>query len=116
MGTFTDAKEAFSDLDILVLPSLCKETFSLAAHEAFAANIPVIAPAIGAFPDYIQDNYNSLLFVPGCKESLMEKMRLLINRPDLIETYKNNMFQPKTLEEHVQSIIEAYQKQTKING
>ena len=41
---------------LALVPSRCAETFGLAAAEAMAAGVPVLASAIGALPELIGDN------------------------------------------------------------
>ncbi len=48
--------------DVLVVPSLCEETFSLVTREALQAGLPVIAARRGALPEVIRDGVNGLLF------------------------------------------------------
>lgn len=54
-----------ADVDVVVVPSLVAETFSVVAREAFACGLPVIASKIGALPDAIRTDDNGWLFEPG---------------------------------------------------
>lgn len=49
----------------LTTPSVCFETFGLAAAEAFSVGLPVIAAHIGALPEIVQDGHNGLLVPAG---------------------------------------------------
>ena len=48
--------------DVLVVPGICEETFSLVTREALQAGLPVIAARRGALPEVIRDGVNGLLF------------------------------------------------------
>ena len=64
--------------DVLVVPSICEETFSLVTREALQAGLPVIAARRGALPEVIQDGVNGLLFEPENAEDLrrcLERLR-----------------------------------------
>ncbi len=64
--------------DVLVVPSLCEETFSLVTREALQAGLPVIAANHGALPEVIQDGVNGLLFEPENADDLrrcLERLR-----------------------------------------
>ena len=64
--------------DVLVVPSLCEETFSLVTREALQAGLPVIAARRGALPEVIQDGVNGLLFEPENAHDLrrcLERLR-----------------------------------------
>ncbi len=69
--------------DVLVVASMCEETFSLVTREALQAGLPVIAARRGALPEVIQDGVNGLLFEPEnaadlrrCLERLRTDTRL----------------------------------------
>ncbi|MCE2485339.1 MAG: glycosyltransferase [Desulfurellaceae bacterium] len=69
--------------DVLVVPSICEETFSLVTREALQAGLPVIAAKRGALPEAIRDGVNGLLFDPEnaddlrrCLERLQTDTRL----------------------------------------
>lgn len=54
-----------AEVDIVVVPSIVAETYSIVTREAFANGIPVIASRIGALPDAIRPEENGWLFEPG---------------------------------------------------
>ena len=64
--------------DVLVVPSICEETFSLVTREALQAGLPVIAARRGALPEVIRDGVNGLLFEAGNADDLrrcLERLR-----------------------------------------
>ena len=64
--------------DVLVVSSICEETFSLVTREALQAGLPVIAAKRGALPEVIQDGVNGLLFEPENADDLrrcLERLR-----------------------------------------
>ena len=63
-------KAAMRDADLFVLPSL-HEPFGIAALEAWAAGLPLIAAATGGLRDFIVPGRNGLLFAPDDPESLL---------------------------------------------
>ncbi len=54
-----------AEVDIVVMPSIVPETYSIVTREAFAMGIPVIASRSGALPDAIRPEDNGWLFEPG---------------------------------------------------
>ncbi|WP_448604517.1 glycosyltransferase [Thermoleptolyngbya sp.] len=60
-----------------------KETKGLTLFEAFAAGIPVVAPAAGGVLDSIQPGVNGLLYEPDNAADFIEKLQLLIEKPEL---------------------------------
>lgn len=66
----------------LLLPSLAPETSSMVAMEALAAGVPVIAMAVGAVPEIVEDGRTGFLVNPG--ESAAEEIAQAIGRlPEL---------------------------------
>ena len=64
--------------DVLVVASMCEETFSLVTREALQAGLPVIAARRGALPEVIRDGVNGLLFEPENADDLrrcLERLR-----------------------------------------
>jgi glycosyltransferase involved in cell wall biosynthesis len=54
-----------AEVDIVVVPSIVPETYSIVTREAFANGIPVIASRTGALPAAIRPGDNGWLFEPG---------------------------------------------------
>lgn len=57
---------------VVLVPSLCPETFGLVAVEALASGTPVIASAIGALPEVLADGVSGFLVTPGDTVGLAE--------------------------------------------
>lgn len=61
----------------LVAPSLWYDNMPNSVLEALASGLPVIAPDHGSFPEIIINNSTGLLFEPGNKTDLAEKISIL---------------------------------------
>jgi glycosyltransferase involved in cell wall biosynthesis len=68
---------------IVVLPSLCFEGFPNVIVRAMIESKPVIASRIGALPEIVEDGKTGLLFEPGNARDLANKIRYLLEHPDL---------------------------------
>lgn len=78
---------------ILVLPRpdsiQAQSGFPTKLGEYLATGVPVIATAVGEIPDYLKDNESVFMAVPGSRDSLVEKFRLIINDyPKALEVAK----------------------------
>ncbi|GAB4471804.1 MAG: glycosyltransferase family 1 protein [Elainellaceae cyanobacterium] len=71
---------ANSDLHIT---TSTKETKGLTLFEAFAAGVPVLAPAAGGVLDSIQPGVNGLLYKPDNTTDFVEKLQFLVENPEL---------------------------------
>ena len=65
---------ALKSSDVFVLPSV-HEPFGIAALEAWAAGIPLLAANVGGLKDFVEDEKTGLLFNPDSPESLLEAWR-----------------------------------------
>jgi L-malate glycosyltransferase len=74
--------EYMSKIDIFVVPSR-SESFGVAALEASASEIPVIASDVGGLPEVVLDGVTGYLVPVNNVESLAEKITQLIESPHL---------------------------------
>jgi glycosyltransferase involved in cell wall biosynthesis len=65
----------------VLIPSVCYETFSLAALESMAVATPVFASNVGGIPYVVEDRQSGLLFRPGDRHDLQQKLAWLVNHP-----------------------------------
>lgn len=70
--------------DVLVLPSLARETHSLLTREALAAGIPVICSDTPGPTEVIFNEVNGLVVPAGDVEALASAMRSVVDDPELL--------------------------------
>jgi len=110
MGRYTDVREPYSEVDVLVVPSIWYETGGpLVIIEALIAKTPVIASNIGCIPEFIEDGATGLLFETGNAEDLFYKMKLVLENPSLIKKFKSNIKPVKTIQEQAKEIEAIYE-------
>jgi rhamnosyltransferase len=102
--------EILSAHDVLVMPMICEETFSLVAREALQAGVPVIAARRGALPAVIEDGVNGLLFEPEDVADLRRCLLRLLNEPDLLDRLRSAQSQFKTVNEYAEEMEEIYRE------
>lgn len=68
--------------DIFVMPSTCQESFGVAAIEASACEVPVVATRVGGVPEAVVDGQTGILVPPFDANSLAEACIALIRDPD----------------------------------
>jgi glycosyltransferase involved in cell wall biosynthesis len=68
--------------DMMVMPSY-KEAFGVAAVEAAACGVPVIATRVGGIPEIVQDGVNGILIPPGDRAALTRAIVRLAADADL---------------------------------
>jgi len=100
--------EVFRRADLVVVPSLWPETFSLVAHEAFAAGVPVIASNIGALAEKVRDGVDGLLFRPGDASDLQAKLERLITHPELLARLRQGVQPPRSIVTYASELEQLY--------
>lgn len=99
---------------LAVVPSTVYEQFSLAALEAMACGVPVIAARIGGLPYLVEDGVQGRLFTPGNVEELVERIRGLLADP--AQAHALGQAGRRTVEErftsarHLEGLMGIYRK------
>jgi glycosyltransferase involved in cell wall biosynthesis len=86
-----EVTKVFQAIDVLVIPSLCYESYSFTLHEALASRVPVIASGVACLNEKIQDSVNGWTFRMGDAEDLASKLRLIASNPQILDTVKQGM-------------------------
>ncbi|ASJ16049.1 hypothetical protein A3L04_02620 [Thermococcus chitonophagus] len=110
MGKFTDPKEPYSEIDVLLFPSLSYENCPLVLAEAALSRVPVIASDLGAIPEFVINGVNGFLFKPGDPKDLADKMKLIIKDPELIRKMGEAQMPPRDIPYHASEILRVYKK------
>lgn len=106
--TRTEIWRVLAQVDTVLIPSLWHETFSLIAHESFAAGVPVLASKLGALTEAVRDGVDGLLIKPGDTSAWQAVLQQLVNRPNQLTQLRENVRPPITLEEHVRHVESLY--------
>lgn len=94
--------------DVLVMPMIWEETFSILTREALMAGVPVIAARRGALPEVVQDGVNGLLFEAENATDLRRCLARLIAEPELVKRLRSVTPVVKTMEEYAGELEERY--------
>jgi len=113
-GAFDDLSRMLSEFDVAVVPPIWHDNAPLVVLEALSAKKPIIGADIGGIPDFVQDGVNGLLFEPRNPSDLAEKMKKIIDSPQLVKIFRKNIKKQKTMKEHAQDLQQVYDKL--ING
>ncbi len=83
-GFVDDVIPYLQAMDIFVLPSLT-ETTSLATLEAMSCGVSPVATPVGHITEYIENNFNGVLFPRQNVDVLQARLERLITRPEIRE-------------------------------
>ena len=105
---FKEIVRILPEIDVMVVPSLWNENSPLVIHEAFLARVPVIASRCGGVTELIQHEMNGLLFERGNADDLRRAIENVIQSPQLLEKFRQNIPRVKTIQENTEEIINIY--------
>jgi len=77
LGWVEELAPVLARWEVFVLPSL-EEGFGIAALEAMAAGLPVVASAVGGIPELVEDGRTGWLVPPADPRALAERLRALL--------------------------------------
>lgn len=90
----------FKGIDVLIIPSLCYESYSYVLHEALACKVLVVVSNLGGLAEKISDGVNGYTFEVGDSNSLCNKLTLILDSPEEVNRIK------KSMNWHMPSLIE----------
>ena len=98
-------------IDVMVLPSICNDTAPQTIFESYSNKIPIIAPRIGGFPDFVVDGFNGKLFQTGDGTDLARKINEVLDSPDELHKFRQHIPNLKTIRENTMELIAMYSKE-----
>jgi len=109
-GRFDEGARAqvFASIDVLLVASIGLESFGLAAREAMACGVPVIASAGGALSEMFAPDDGGQFFPAGDVAALRSILQRVIEEPAIIDRWWSRIRPPKHAEEHAAEIEGVY--------
>lgn len=103
----------FADADVLVIPSIARESFSIAAREALRAGLAVITTDCLGPEEVVEDGRNGLVVPTGNPAALADAMRRLIEDRTLLRRLRaqaaDDPVPVRTPDEHAAALIDRYE-------
>lgn len=109
-GTFPNEiiGKIFSELDVLVVPSIWYENTPLVIYSAQAAGCPVIASDLGGLSEIVEHEKNGLLFEAGDVGGLARSIERLVGDHELLKKLGANAMTPKSTFDYVTELEVVY--------
>lgn len=101
--------EILDQIDIMVLPSICNDTAPQTIFESYSRYVPIVASNIGGFPDFIKDGVNGRLFKPGDADHLAEILDNIVNEPNQIRIFSEQIPKLKTIRQNAEELVSLYE-------
>lgn len=86
-------------MDLLCLPSLVPETFSLALHEAAVLKIPALVSNLGVQEQYISQQGSGQVIAAGDITAWSQALQEIVSNPEKIQTWQASICMPYRIEE-----------------
>lgn len=99
-----------AQIDVIVVPTLCYETYGLVIDEAFSAGVPVIASQIGGMQERIFEGRRGFLFPPGDSMNLAKILDRLAENYDAECREMNFIDAVPNFQSNADALIAHYEK------
>ncbi len=90
---------ALSQCDLLCLPSLVPETFSLTFHEAAALGLPALVADHGAPAEVVREANSGLCVTPDSAHDWAQALQQVLDHRELLAQWKSRLPMPARIEE-----------------
>lgn len=109
-GRFDNARlsAVYSEIDVLVVPSIWFENSPITIHEAHLTRTPVIASDIGGMAEYVRDGVDGLHFRTEDAADLARVMARLLDEPELLGKLARDFPPLKSIEENAAELEFRY--------
>ncbi len=78
-------REYFKQIAVMSVPVLKGEAFGIYLLEAMASGIPVVQPALGAFPEIVNLSEGGVLYEPNTPEALSNALKQVLSEPEKLD-------------------------------
>jgi glycosyltransferase involved in cell wall biosynthesis len=108
-----DPETFFPEIDVLVIPSLVRESFGRVVIESYAHGVPVIGSTRGGILELVEEGRTGFLCDPDRAGDLAARLQRYIDRPTMINAMrpicleKANGFLPETI---VEQYLDTYRR------
>jgi glycosyltransferase involved in cell wall biosynthesis len=101
----------YSNLDVVIVPSLLRESFGLVVREALVNGVWIVAADAGALAEDIKHGINGHIFRKGSTEELATILREIDRDPFTYQSRDGaDASHIRSVEEQVEELISIYDK------
>jgi glycosyltransferase involved in cell wall biosynthesis len=104
----------FERISVLSVPVRKGEAFGIYLTEAMASGIPVVQPALGAFPEIVEASDGGLIYDENTPEKLAESLQVLLSDKKLLGEKSMNartgVEEKFNIKMKAASLVEIYEK------
>lgn len=108
-----EVNDFFKKVVLVSVPVRIGEAFGMYLLESMASGVPVVQPALGAFPEIIEISGGGVNYMPNSPEKLAETWAGLLSNPDKLEELSISGFEGTkknfNIHNHAAEIISLYE-------
>lgn len=108
---FADMPAFYSKLDVVIVPSLWRESFGLVVREAIVNGVWVIAPKAGGLAEDIREGIDGHIFSKGSKEELAAILKEIDSNSSFYKDKEKRNIDTshiRSIEEQVEELVALY--------
>ncbi len=110
----TGRNDFFNEVSVISVPVRNGEAFGMYLLEAMASGIPVVQPALGAFPEIVNLSGGGIIFQPNTPEMLSEALTGLLSDPEKLNQFSINARKGVeinfNIHDHAKEMTDVYRK------
>ncbi|WP_340110849.1 glycosyltransferase family 4 protein [Maribellus mangrovi] len=108
-----EVNDFFKKVQMITVPVRIGEAFGMYMIEAMASGVPVVQPALGAFPEIIKLSGGGVTYMPNTPIKLSEAWSELLTDPEKLEKLSRDGYEGTTkkfnIHNHAKEIITLYE-------
>ncbi|MGH0926641.1 glycosyltransferase [Bacillus pacificus] len=109
---YNQLRDIFNEVDLLIIPSIWKETFGFIGLEAQSYGVPIMVSEYVGFKDLVQDGETGFIYKVN-KHDFIDKLSMILDDNSLLDYVNENLLKldfPHLMEQHTREIINLYQE------
>ncbi|NJK85690.1 MAG: glycosyltransferase family 4 protein [Bacteroidales bacterium] len=107
-------KDFFKKVSVLSVPVRNGEAFGIYLTEAMAAGIPVVQPALGAFPEIIESSKGGIIYSENTPEKLTQALHELLNDgekcKEMSQNARNSIVKQFNINDQASELLNVYER------
>ncbi|MCG6185776.1 glycosyltransferase family 4 protein [Maribellus maritimus] len=108
-----EVNDFFKRVSLVSVPVRIGEAFGMYMIESMASGVPVVQPALGAFPEIVELSGGGVNYMPNTPKKLSETWAELLSNPGKLEELSKNGYEGVTkkfnIHNHAKEIITLYE-------
>lgn len=113
-------REFFRNVSLVSVPVRKGEAFGIYLLESMASGIPIVQPALGAFPEIVNLSGGGITYEPNTPQALADALREMLSDPKKLDTYaiqaRKGTEEKFNVEGQVKRMIQIYEKARMAGG